>query len=51
VWFPPGAASVCQVTLCIAHVRAGMGPGPHGGSPIVTLPGYGYRYDPPLVER
>lgn len=51
VWFLPGAASVCQVTLCIWQLRGKLGAGPRGGSPIVTLPGYGYRYDPPVIDR
>ena len=46
-WFPTGGASVCQVRLCIARIRAELGPSTGGGSPVVTLPGYGYRYIPP----
>ena len=46
----PRAASVFQVRLSIARVRAALGPAPQGGSPIVTLPGYGYRYNPPPID-
>ncbi len=51
VWCAPGEeASVFQVRLSIARVRAALGPAPQGGSPIVTLLGYGYRYDPPSLD-
>ena len=46
----PDAASPCQIRLCLAHLRAKIGPGPRGGSPIVTLPGYGYRYIAPVIR-
>lgn len=50
VWCAPGGASVFQVRLSIARVRAALGPAPQGGSPIVTLLGYGYRYNPPPLD-
>lgn len=45
---PADRRSAPQVRLAITLLRAAVGPAPDGGSPIVTLPGYGYRYIPPV---
>ncbi|WP_217921157.1 response regulator transcription factor [Miltoncostaea oceani] len=46
-WGHDSAVSTGQVVIGIAWLRASLGPAPHGGSPIETLRGFGYRYVPP----
>ncbi len=44
-WAPRGPAARLRIQL--ACLRAALGPGPGGGSPIATLAGDRYRYTPP----
>lgn len=46
-WGPDASSAPGQVVIGIARLRAALGPGPAGGSPIETLRGFGYRYAPP----
>jgi DNA-binding response OmpR family regulator len=46
-WGAAAPSSPGRVVIAIASLRAKLGPGPDGGSPIETLRGFGYRYVPP----
>ncbi len=46
-WGPEAASAPGQVVITVAWLRAKLGTGPGGGSPIETLRGFGYRYVPP----
>ncbi len=46
-WGPAASPAPGQVIVAVAALRAALGPGPAGGSPIETLRGIGYRYVPP----
>lgn len=48
-WGPAASSAPGQVTVAVALLRAALGPGPEGGSPIETLRGLGYRYVPPAA--
>ncbi|MGD9570780.1 MAG: response regulator transcription factor [Thermoleophilia bacterium] len=46
-WGPEAVSAPGQVVIAVAWLRAKLGAGPDGGSPIETLRGFGYRYVPP----
>ena len=46
-WGDAAPVSAGQVVIGIAWLRTALGPAPHGGSPVETLRGFGYRYVPP----